>query len=681
MDQAGQNSANNPEWLKNFGMPKNTRQNDALDRAIYAAKNQAANTESSSPSTTNNTSSPNSAQTSSDQPRSAQEIINARYQSQPATQPSAPRPTLSARDAINTAHSQKTASRPGLDRGSADSDSVANSVTAGGSVVTNLALTPEPAKPASRLHRGFIQKSLESTRPSASAILGTNSPDGEVPVVSTSLKLGANALPKKPTATLPPGARMARAAKSVDSPAGDIQALTNRTTSKKLLNKIGRAKSSNSHTDAQIILPEIVSDDPTPRSRRRSSAANRSTNERSALSAGLVAGNIQVALDDTPKPAKRRPRQPSGKVSQIPVIQSGERKIEVHSDHEELATTSSPARRARQPLGISDQIALGAGAASRQLQTDPQMISPERPRGPQGASLARPQTSSRRSLAPRFVQKPTQPSVQESAQNHIQISTQNSIPNSTYNSVQSSRLASGTQSQPQSINNRDANAKLGAAALQALLDGSIEPEALGLRRSDLQAIAAAKDNQALKAALAGKTVGDLGVIEDYAPAEGRAKGRETEAVGSVGLSARDPKNPKAHKAEDSRRTLGKQSPFFLKSVNVEKRPLSHDNAGIPASPRSVTSSAPVSPEKPVKLGTVRTVSRRSTFSKAPKPPKEKHRKKDKQQEKEGNLALPDRPTVIVPASHRSNAPLFFLLILTILLGAAVGAAAYLCFFQ
>ncbi len=698
MDQAGQNSANNPDWLKNFGMPKNTRQNDALDRAIYAAKNQAADVGGSAGPSTNAAPSPQTTASSSsqplstssdsasassavsspagspDHPRSAQEIINARYQSQPEIQPSAPRPTLSAREAIN-----------------------------GGSAVQNLAPVSEPAKPASRLHRGFIQKSLESTRPSASAILGTNSPDGEVPVVSTSLKLGANVLPEKPAATLPPGARMARAAKSLDREVEHTEPA-----SKKLLGKIGRSKTSSGRTtDAQIILPEIISDDPAPRFRRRSSTANRladgrsnnaqpsskhsgsakSSSERSAMSVGLVAGNVQVALDDTPKPAKRRPRQLSGKVSQIPVMQSGERKIEVHSDdHEEPATKSSPARRARQPLGISSQIALGAGSASRQLRTDPQMISPERPYGPQEASLARPQNSPRsQSPSPR----PQNPATAQDHSYPQRSSRRSSLESAAQSSVLTSALVqksepnlgpnSNSSLNPNSNPNL-AKAKLGAAALQALLDGSIEPEALGLKRSDLQTIAAAKDNQALKAALAGKTVGDLGVIEDYAPAEGRAKGREAEAVGNVGLSARDPKNPKAHKAEDSRRTLGKQSPFFLKSVNVEKRPLSHDNAGIPAGPHSTAPSSPVSPEKPVKLGTVRTVSHRSTFAKASKPPKEKHRK-EKSGEQDAGRALPDRPTVIVPASHRSNAPLFFLLILTILLGAAVGAAAYLCFFQ
>lgn len=678
MDQAGQNSSNKPDWLKNFGMPKNNRGNDALDRAIYAAKNQATIPQPSTNST------PASSAASSNQSLSAKEIINARYQSQSAPTPAAPRPTLSARDAINAARQKPTPK----------SDDVAAEPPASGSE-----LISESAKPASRLHRGFIQKSMESTRPSASAILGTNSPDGEVPVVSTSLKLGANALPKKPVATLPPGARMARAAKPVDRPSAkhtlgnqssvghtlDDHPTANRPSAgKKLLNKISRSKPNN-QSDTQIILPD-----------------------QPGLSAGLAAGEVRAALGNSVKPARRYTKPFSGKVSQIPVMQAGERKIEV-LDHEEPTTTqkSSPARRARQPLGISDKVAPGAsisaldgagaasitkaanavniaGAANRQLVSDPQMLSPDRSAG------TRRSHDSRRSRTSRISQDAAL------ARPHSSKAAKSGL-----HSGQTAHNQTTALSSPE----RDTSAKLGAAVLQALLDGSIAPETLGLQPSELKAITAnsklelspsavsnslsaqsapqpntpaVQDSRAMKAALAGKTVEDLGVIEDYAPVEGRVKGHEAEVVSGAGLSARDPKNPKAHKAEDSRRTLGKQSPFFLKSVNVEKRPLSHDSAGIPAGPHRSPAEEPISPDKPVKLGTVRTVSHRSAFGKAPKPPKEKRAKDGHKAE---NRPLPDRPTVIVPSSHRSNAPLFFLLILTILLGAAVGAAAYLCFFQ
>ena len=95
-------------------------------------------------------------------------------------------------------------------------------------------------------------------------------------------------------------------------------------------------------------------------------------------------------------------------------------------------------------------------------------------------------------------------------------------------------------------------------------------------------------------------------------------------------------------ANNTRYALGERSPFFLQSVSVEKRPLS---SGRPAS-RS-TARKNIYPKKPA----------------APKPEK------------------PSLPTIVVPDSHRSKAPLIALILFTILLGALVGAAAYFFFFQ
>lgn len=95
-------------------------------------------------------------------------------------------------------------------------------------------------------------------------------------------------------------------------------------------------------------------------------------------------------------------------------------------------------------------------------------------------------------------------------------------------------------------------------------------------------------------------------------------------------------------ANNARYTLGEKSPFFLQSVSVEKRPLS---SGRPTS--RATTRKNVYPKK----------------SAEPKPEK------------------PTLPTIVVPDSHRSKAPMIALIIFTILLGALVGAAAYLFFFQ
>lgn len=95
---------------------------------------------------------------------------------------------------------------------------------------------------------------------------------------------------------------------------------------------------------------------------------------------------------------------------------------------------------------------------------------------------------------------------------------------------------------------------------------------------------------------------------------------------------------------NTRYALGERSPFFLQSVSVEKRPLS---SGRPSA---------------------RTTARKNVYPKKPTPKPEKAPK-------------PELPTIIVPDSHRSKGPLIALIIFTILLGALVGAAAYLFFFQ
>ena len=95
-------------------------------------------------------------------------------------------------------------------------------------------------------------------------------------------------------------------------------------------------------------------------------------------------------------------------------------------------------------------------------------------------------------------------------------------------------------------------------------------------------------------------------------------------------------------ANNTRYALGERSPFFLQSVSVEKRPLS---SGRPAS---------------------RSTARKNVYPKKPAVPKPEK---------------PSLPTIVVPDSHRSKAPLIALILFTILLGALVGAAAYFFFFQ
>ncbi len=149
---------------------------------------------------------------------------------------------------------------------------------------------------------------------------------------------------------------------------------------------------------------------------------------------------------------------------------------------------------------------------------------------------------------------------------------------------------------------------------------------------------------------------NLGVVEDYNPqGDTVSEGIKEQKVaqGSGKISEQSAQSGKA--APDNQKyALGGQSPFFLKSVNVEKRPLSDG-------PRKRMESEGTLYERP----SSEPVSKKNVYAK----------------KEESKTALPTKPTVIIPASRRSKAPLIFLLILTVVLGAAVGAFIYLCFFQ
>lgn len=158
---------------------------------------------------------------------------------------------------------------------------------------------------------------------------------------------------------------------------------------------------------------------------------------------------------------------------------------------------------------------------------------------------------------------------------------------------------------------------------------------------------------------------DFGVVEDYHPSStpeplgdkvaSPAKSKESKEVKADNTSNYS-FSLKKKPADNNRYALGGQSPF-LKSVSVEKRPLSDNSA-----PGRTKIARPVIEDKPTKA------SRKNVYAK-------------KKSKSEVRQELPQRPTVIVPASRRSKVPLFFLILFTIILGAVVGAAAYLCFFQ
>ncbi len=156
---------------------------------------------------------------------------------------------------------------------------------------------------------------------------------------------------------------------------------------------------------------------------------------------------------------------------------------------------------------------------------------------------------------------------------------------------------------------------------------------------------AKKTNDLDAATAAAQSIPDsqLGVIEDYG-------------------------DPIAHKSDqpdhpdNNRYALSSQSPFFLQNAEVDKRPLS----GGPSTrePAATVYAGQKLTDRP----------KHNRYEKKPKPAK-------KPKATASQPSTRDDLTVIIPSAHRSHIPLFFLLLITILLGVAVGALAYLFFFQ
>lgn len=137
---------------------------------------------------------------------------------------------------------------------------------------------------------------------------------------------------------------------------------------------------------------------------------------------------------------------------------------------------------------------------------------------------------------------------------------------------------------------------------------------------------------------------------DNSPTYSFTRPKEQNSNAFHAITVRKPEKTKP--SGKNRYSATEKSPF-LKSVQVDKRPLS--DSSIPPQPTLVNPSVTTRGERK----------------------KEVKRAKAKQQQQN----LPSRPTVIIPASRRSRAPLFFLILLTVILGAIVGTATYFFFFN
>lgn len=471
--------------------------------------------------------------------------------SAPAAPASSARPVMSAKAAINAMYaSDKTTPSAKLIPSAREAVNAASR------------LTPKNFKSASNLHHGSLQKiqkvapapqSLESTRTSASALLKTTKTGAKhVPVVRTSLKLGANARPKDGPVVLPAGARMASAARPV-------------------------ANLSDSGNDS-ITVKRSVS-----------------------------GGATRIVLSGQPKLPASRPRR---LVRDPQMLNGGRRTLSVKSPSALPASTMSAGRSINDISSTSNTL---AGAASRQRVPDQPII-----------------------VLPNQSNAPLSPTV-----------TAINVTSSTKKSIRPRRFRTAPKNY--------AEAEPSVSSVDSSYVMSEPPKLAARRRSDTKPE-------------------DLGVVKSFRPSKlpepigdaapiGRlavqrvASGHGGPAHSEPSIKAENTSNYSFSRREDKSTKPAPYAPAdkspFLKSVNVEKRPLS-DNS-VPA-PISLPRTAEPKPEK---------ASRKNNY----------------QKRAEAKSELPTRPTVIVPSSRRSKAPLFFLIIFTIILGAAVGAAVYLCFFQ
>lgn len=491
--------------------------------------------------------------TDSPRPRavtSAKDAINAMYAAKKSAKPEPARPVMTAREAVNAAASQNA------NRG---------------------------AKSASSVHHGQIQKNLNSTRTSASALLRVaesprlatdrirpktsfdplarpsaprpkaNVDDNkqEIPVVRTSLKLGAAARPKPTQVVLPPNARMARVARPVHSEAPI--SVAHRTKSAGLLSR--------QPIDAQIIQPNTIN----PGQGRRAIGSGVKT------PAPQHTGGIQ--MDFAPKAQSPQPSQ------------------QVHVN---------------QPSHASQ---------------------PAQPSQPRPAQFIREQAAA---VVKSHQQRPAQAARFRTAPKNYATSQPGPIAvDSSYVMTTPPKLTSHNKSR----------------VAQDMAELGMQDEPTLPKAGDRAPIGQAKSQPV--AAGHGRADADVPTIKE---------------TNTSNYSFSRPDKP----VDNNRYALGGESPF-LKTVNVEKRPLSDT----PVTPRPTIERRKIEtkPEKPTKIG------RKNVYAKkAEKPAKSRKSKAEKP-------APAPRPTVIMPTSHRSKLPLFFLVLITIILGALVGAAAYLCFFQ
>lgn len=617
---------------------------------------------------------------------------------QPATS-NRPTPVKSAKEAINAR--AKTQAQPEAPLAKSAKE-----------VFNNAARVSEQnSKSASRLHHGSIQKSVESVRTSASAILRmAKSPaptppadtsqsadplakttvpvkktkksakaaeDNSVPVVRTSLKLGTAARPARAPMVLPPHARMAASARPLQSATSELDVV-------QAFEESLSTPARNNALEAAI------------RSARGLKSGRQSP---PSLSAALAASHDELSDYALDTPALEPPRSRTHRADEfelIPVHTNSAkpaRATKANSAKTDSAAAPStklahfaPPRHAKprpqaqpQSSAHSSNLSVAAAPARRSGLRDPQILHAPRP-------LQR-AAESTLSTAPVLADSAVPITVKHTAKSAQTNQAVKSTKSSPAKPTSAAEAVSVQLGQPSNRRFRPAPKDYATPEPKALhIYGMLDTEE-------------PKKKPARPISRRPQPAEPLGVVEDYRPLEypvkaaGKAPSKPaadpqpvpvglgpddptppaTTRFESTGFSAPEPEPPlpasTALKTSDrDRYALGERSPFFLKTVNVEKRPLSE---------------GPVRTARP----TIDRLGIQPNFTPEPEVSGRKKRKnvypkrKQRKAAQSAKAPLPSKPTVIIPDSHRSKVPLFFLIIFTIILGALVGAAAYLCFFQ
>lgn len=559
---------------------------------------------------------------------SAKAAINAMYAKQ-AGQPQAPM-VMSAREAVNAAARQ---------------DGV------------------QHTKSASNLHHGSIQRSMESTRTSASALLRRASdevkvetrassldplakarpastqrrPEREIPVVRTSLKLGAAARPKPAPVVLPPNARMAQVARPVENLADRPQP---RSMSSKIAKFLRRGA-----VDAQIVQPQGLARGAGPKA-LVSGQPSAPAQDDNALTVKIVSPTSQTARSASVASAASSVSSAAHVASATRPV-TPKRKVSGIRDPQMLAGARRSARSRAQSLASQAETAevLGAvtPASASRFRAKPKDFSADQPAAlPTDNSYIMsepPKLSTKKPSAPEIELPDDDLGVVESyhSANAITEAAQNArgyeyLESSPDHEPSQSRAASQSpEYRPRPVGDR---APTGSIKAQTVASGHVQAPR----------VSPAQGGRTAQSGLSAAPTAKIPTIK-------------ADNTSNYSFSQ------KKSEPDNNRYSLGGESPF-LRSVNVEKRPLS--NSPDKFNPK-VERRATVDPTEIAKKSSLKT-SRKNHY------PKAKAISTPRQE-------MPVRPTVIVPSNRRSKAPLFFLVLITIILGAAVGAAVYLCFFQ